>query len=127
MELESIGPLRGVDAVLVPLGSWKTILQGKREWIRIIAVGPDKNTPHVVREALVGLTVCTVLSWEQLPPALQGIVPRGACLAYASEVLAALKAAKKEVAVQALIPLVQHDLDVYAFEDGTFELVEKPL
>jgi methyl coenzyme M reductase subunit D len=93
--------IHGSDGmVLAPIGGG-TLLEGKRSNVRIIACG-DEDLSLSVRVGLVGLTITTIFSSEQL----KGVVPPGSRVAYVSEVSEALRDANK--------PTTARELDVAA-------------
>jgi len=91
--------------VLAPVCGGKFI-EGRREDVLVTAVSDDEDLPLHIRQAFVGLTISTIFSSEQL----NGVVPTGSRVAYASEVAEALTAAKKvDIAKQLLAAVNEHD------------------
>ena len=77
----------GSDEVTAPFGGFGSFIIGKRQKVRITAVGPDEKTPLSVRQTLVGMKISTIFTCEQLGEYFVGVVPKGARLAYAEEVI----------------------------------------
>lgn len=110
--------------VMAPIGGGEFI-RGKRQNILIVDVSKDEDVPLSVRQALVGMTISTMFSSEQL----SGAAPPGSRTAYGSEVVEALKKTNKSAEARKLAEaLRQSDPDseysFLIFEDGTYEYVE---
>ena len=91
--------LHGSDGgVLAPIRGG-TFIPGKRLDIRITAASDDDDMPPAVRAGLVGVTVSTMFSSEQV----NGAAPEGSRVAYASEVAEALRAAGKDALAEELL------------------------
>ncbi len=81
--------ISGLDGeVFAPIGDGKFI-QARRLDIRITATSEDEDVPLAVRQGLIGMTISTIFSPEQV----HGAVPEGSRVAYASEVAEAFRAA----------------------------------
>jgi len=109
--------------VMAPIESGRFI-KGKRRNVLITAASSDEDLPLHVRQALVGLTISTIFSPEQV----NGAAPEESRVAYASEVAEALEAADKvEVAEDFLTALKENrcdgEYDLIVFKSGEYELV----
>ena len=119
--------IHGSDEVMAPFGEIGIFLQGKRQVVRIVEVGPDESTPLEVRQALVGKVLCAIFTREQVVgqggPGFIGVLPEGCLLCYAQEVIEMLEASQEIPAAKALKGIVDNALDMYILERGTYELV----
>jgi hypothetical protein len=109
--------------VLAPMGNG-VFFRGRRMPIKVIGISNDENTPISVREALVGIKVSAIFTKESLESQVGSKfeeVPPGSLLAYAQEVIEALKNAGKIEAAETLAKVVLDELDLYVFEPGSFE------
>jgi hypothetical protein len=75
---------------MAPIGKG-TFIKGRRQDIIITAASDDEDLPLEVRQELVGLSVPTIFSSEQV----KGAAPEGSRLAYAEEVAETLEQAGK--------------------------------
>jgi len=101
---------------MAPFGRPGFFIKGKR--VNVMVLSPiriDEDIPEIVRDALVGLTVRTIFTSEQvveMVPHFRELLPQNARLAYAVEVIEALKAAGKETAAEALHRSEPDELDM---------------
>lgn len=115
--------------VMAPLwGHPGHFITGKPRMIKIIQVGPDKETPIEVREGLVGVTVRAMFEKHHLTEHFDGfedLLPDKVQVAYTGDVVEALREAGKEEIANALWERMERDpLTFYVFEPGTFELLQ---
>ena len=111
------------DEVFAPLGSPETFYRGKWQEVKITEVGKDADVPFEVRKSLVGLTVPTIFHKTQLD--LQGVdlpIPENSRLSYCIDVIEVLKSSNKLTEAEILEAVALNPLDMYVFEDGTYEL-----
>lgn len=114
----------GSDEVMAMLGSPGTYYRGKWQDVRITGVGSDEDTPLNVRESLVGLTVPTIFTKEQIRKQTGksfDIVPDGARLAYMPDVISVLAKADKHEAAEQLRTISDSPLDMYVIETDIHE------
>ena len=112
------------DEVMATLGSPGTFYRGKWQDVKVTKVGEDKDTPLDVRRSLVGLTIPTIFDKQQLES--QGVnlgIPDNSRLAYSTDVIDALKFVGKHEEATQLEKIVPNPLDMYVFEDGTYEIL----
>ncbi len=91
----------GKMTTMAPVGNG-FFIEGKRRDIRVISQGNDEDLPPLIREALLGVTLSTIFSPEQM----DGLPPKGSRIAYASEVAEALNTADRTEAATELFRLV---------------------
>ena len=116
--------IHGSDEVMAALGTPGTFLRGKWRDVKVTKVGEDKDTPLEVRKSLVGLTIPTIFGKQQLES--QGVnlgIPNNSRLAYSTDVIDALKSAGKDREADQLEEIVPNLLDMYVFEEGTYEIL----
>ena len=111
------------EEVMAPLGLAGTFIKGKRQAILVTGVGFDKQTPLIIRESLVGLQISCIFTKKQIGERFDQI-PSGALIAYCSEIIETLCAAKKHDAAAALKEITDDPLDLYVFEPENFQLLE---
>lgn len=108
--------------VMAPM-SGGSFIEGQHLDILVTAASGDEDLPLFVRQALVGLTIPTIFSSEQLC----GASPEGSRAAYVSEVAKALEAANKAEVAKELLKVLEGDgcseYDLVVFESGQYELV----
>jgi len=109
--------------VMAPIGGGQFI-RGKRLDIRVVRPPKDEDVPMSVREALVGMTISTIFSSEQL----HGAAPPKSRMAYGREVVEALEKAGKETEAQELSEALNKtengEYTLLVFERPVFEFVE---
>lgn len=99
--------------------------RGKWENVLITGVGKDEDTPLEVRTALVGLTIPTIFTKETVEEQI-GVdiqIPEGLRLAYCTDVIDALKSARKREEARLLVEKFDNPLDLYGLEKEIWELV----
>ncbi|MCH7562071.1 MAG: hypothetical protein IIC67_12070 [Thaumarchaeota archaeon] len=112
------------DEVMAMLGSSGELYRGKWRDIKVTKVGEDKDTPLDVRKSLVGLIIPTIFDKQQLES--QGIkleIPDDSRMAYATDVIDKLKSAGKHEEANQLEEIAPDLLDMYVFEEGTYEIL----
>ena len=117
--------IHGSDEVMATLSKPGTLYRGRWQDIKVTEVGDDEDTPLEVRKSLVGLTVPTIFSKEQLDT--QGVnlkVPDNSRLSYAPDVIGVLRDAGKTEQADQLERVAPHPLDMYVFEEGSYEILE---
>jgi hypothetical protein len=107
--------IHGSDGeVMAPFGRAGTFIRGKRICIIISSVGPDPDTPQIIKEALVGLPLDAMFTREQViergGPSFKDVLPDGCLLAYAEEVIAVLESANRYDASAALKKIAPNKL-----------------
>ncbi len=110
--------IHGSQEVMAPLGGSGEFHRGKRAKIKLTKVGTDQDTPLIIREALVGLVICTIFDYEQMGKRLG--TPVGSRLSYVEEVVETLKAAGKTEAAQVLEAMNSGELALYSFNEDEF-------
>jgi hypothetical protein len=111
--------------VLSALGNGSTFYQGRHQVIMVDSVGPDEETPLIVREVLVGMEVPIIFTAERLKE--QGVTfPEGCVFSYAASVIETLVAAGKLEAADALKAQAPNEFDMYGFEAGIFHILPPP-
>ena len=111
--------------VMAPFGQPGTFIEGRRRKIQVIGVSKDEDTPLLVREALVGMTVPIIFTGEEVNKHFRKasqIDPK-MMLAYVSEVIEVLQSAGKKTAARALKQAYSEEFDMYCFESETFEIL----
>ena len=111
------------DEVFAPLGDSGTFFRGKWQKIKITEIVKDEDVPFEVRKSLVGLIVPTIFEKQQLDS--QGVdlhLPDNSRLSYCTDVVEVLKSAKKYEEADILEAISIYPLDMYVFENGTYEL-----
>lgn len=93
--------------------------------VRITAVGTDENTPLEIRVALVGLTIPTIFTKESIEKQTGGSlpIPKDSRLAYCTDIIEALRSAKKYSEAEKLKTLAGNPNDMYAVEGNCYELI----
>jgi len=114
----------GSNEVLADFGTSGVFYRGKWQNIKVIKVGPDRDTPLEIRKSLVGLTIATIFTQESIEKQTGATFPiaRESRLAYADEVAAVLRSAGKEEAAKQL-EAMKPEPYMYVFEPETYELV----
>ncbi len=102
--------------VFAPLGNG--FVKGKHIPIEVTGISPDSNTPLNIREALVGISVCTICDRSE---SLFAHYPPGSRIGYIPEIVEALLKAGKDDVAHELESLCPHFSQVYVFEPGTFK------
>jgi len=111
---------------MAPFGEAGVFIRGRREIVKIVAVGPDEDTPLEIREALVGMCVDVIFTKEMIINQCglkYNDLPEGCRIAYAEEVIRLLEDNKKYEASEILKRLAPSKFDLYVFEDGIYEIV----
>ena len=115
--------LQNSDEVMAMLGESGTYYRGRWQKIVVTKVGEDEDTPLEVRKSLVGLTVPTIFSKEQLDS--QGVdlkISSGSRLSYVSDIIQVLRSAGKDEEANQLEKISSNPLDMYVFEDETYQV-----
>lgn len=92
--------------VMAPFGKPGTFIKGRR--VKVTVLDPikiDESIPEITRNALVGLTVETIFTAEQvveMAPSFKNLLPPESRLAYVAEVVEVLKSAGRNVEAEAL-------------------------
>ncbi len=100
--------------------------RGKWQDIKITKVSGDEDLPLNIRESLVGLTIPTIFSKEQLESQeaeLPNKISDNSRLAYVPDVVNVLETAGKGDEARQLEELYPDFLDMYVAEGGIYELV----
>lgn len=105
-------------------GAPENFYRGKWQNVKITEVGKSEDTPLDVRKSLVGLTIPTIFTKEQIEAyADEEFLPEGSRLAYSQDVIEALKSAGKDEAAKQLENVAPDYLDMYVLEREIYELV----
>lgn len=117
--------IHGSDEVMAMFVQSGTFYRGKWENIRVTHVGTDENTPLEVRRSLVGLVIPTIFTKEQIEKQIGAeiSIPSESRLAYALDVIGALKSAGKNEAAKQLEGVAPTPLDMYVIEKEIYSLV----
>jgi hypothetical protein len=114
--------------ILAKLGNDK-YFTGRWQDVKITKVSEKrkkkrKDLPLFIRKSLVGLIIPTVFSQEQLELQNADItIPDNSRLAYISDIIEALRTAKKYKKAQQLEKIAPEDLHMYVIEEEIYSLV----
>ncbi len=116
-------PIKGSDTVMAVFGKPGIFYKGEWKDVKITNVGTDKDTPLNIRKSLVGLTIPTIFSKEQIESQTKStfLIPKGSRLAYSTDVITALESAGKTKEAEQLKKVAQGHLDMYVFEQEVYE------
>ena len=128
--MERTVPILRSDEVLAMLGNSENFFKGKWQNVSIIKVGKKikvgwhRGIPLNVRKSLVGLTIPTIFSKEQLES--QGIelpIRDNSRLAYTSDVIHVLNDAGKYKEARQLEKVNPNFFDMYLVDEEMYDLV----
>ena len=112
------------DEVMAMLGEPGTFYKGRWQKIVVTKIGEDDSTPLEVRKSLVGLTIPTIFSKEHLDS--QGVdlkIPSGSRLSYVPDIIQVLRSVGKDEEANQLERISPNPLDMYIFEDKTYQVL----
>ena len=113
----------GSDEVMASFAEPGTFYRGKWQDINIIGVSKDKETPLDIRKSLVGLTIPTIFSKEQLESQRVKLpIPGNSRLAYVHDVIDTLNTAGKYNEARQLQEIVPDFFDMYSIEEEIYDL-----
>ena len=116
--------IHGSNEVMAGFGVPGTFYRGKWQNVKITKVGADEDTPLEVRKSLVGLVVPTIFTKERIEEqtGAKFPIPKDSRLAYALDVIEALKSAGRDEAAKQLQMVSPNQLDMYVIEPDIYEL-----
>lgn len=117
--------VQGTDEVMAMFGTPGTYYRGKWEDVTITGVNKDKDVPLEVRTALVGLTIPTIFTKEQIEEQTGASfpIPENSRFAYALDVVDVLKSAGKNNEADQLTQMAHGPLDMYTIDSDSYELI----
>ena len=107
--------------VKAPLDTFSNWMPTHHQLITVTGIITDQDIPLIARQALVGLTVCTIFGQSQFKK--ESDIPRNARLAYFSEVLWTLLQNQRVAATTRLLRLQRHPFDLVIFNRRAFRFV----
>jgi len=113
----------GSENVMAALGSGGHYYEGKWLDVLVTQIGKDEDTPLEIRKSLVGLTVPTIFSKEQLTEAGVNLpIPDGSRIAYCEDIVKILDSNGKDEGARQLRETISNPCDMYVFEEGVYQL-----
>ncbi len=106
--------------VLAPFGGPNVLIWGKPKMIQVVRLCKSKSLPLRVRQTFVGMNIETIFNSKQIGDAFTDEVPQGSLLAYADEIIGALRQAGKEEVAEDLKRIAPNKFDLVVFGPGTF-------
>ena len=118
--------IQGSNEVMAMFGEPGAFYRGRWEKVRLTGLSKDEDTPLEVRTALIGMTIPTIFTKESIEEQTGTTfsIPKGSRLAYAADVIHALKSAGKNREAEQLRVIANGSLDMYVI-DTTYELVSQ--
>ncbi len=116
----------GSEEVMAMFGRPGEFYRGRWKDVKITGLGKDEDTPLEIRAALVGLNIPTIFTKESIEKQTGATfpIPNGSRLAYADDVIDALKSAGKHREAEQLRAIAKSSLDMYVV-DTTYELLSR--
>lgn len=116
--------IHGSDKVMAMFGEPGIFYRGKWENIKVTQINKDEEVPLNVRKSLVGLTIPTIFTKEQIETqtGTKFPIPDKPRLAYSQDVVDILKSTGKHKEAEQLRKVIPNPLDMYVFEKGNYSL-----